>query len=329
MKEKILEMLRSEGDFLSGETISARLGVSRAAVWKVIQKLKEEGYAIESVPNRGYRLSEATARLCLSEIRANLPKYHPWRDLIRFQEDVDSTNTRLKLSASQGAPHGSVLIADHQTGGRGRRGRSFASPPNMGIYLSALLRPQCRPEDLMHLTCAVAEAMVQAIEDAAGFRPGIKWTNDLVSGTRKLTGILTELSLEAESGCVNYAVIGIGVNCRQELSDFPEELQEMAGSLHMVTGGPIDRNKLAAAMVRRLYEMDQNLLSDKAAILDAYRRDCITLGQDIVLLQGEEKRYGKALDIDSDGALVVAFTDGTVGTVNSGEVSVRGMYGYV
>ena len=182
MKEKVLEMLRSEGDFLSGETISARLGVSRAAVWKVIQKLKEEGYAIESVPNRGYRLSEATARLCLSEIRANLPKYHPWRDLIQFQADIDSTNTRLKLSASQGAPHGSVLIADHQTGGRGRRGRSFSSPPNMGIYLSALLRPQCRPEELMHLTCAVAEAMVQAIEDAAGFRPGIKWTNDLVSG---------------------------------------------------------------------------------------------------------------------------------------------------
>ena len=311
MKEKVLEMLRSEGDFLSGETISARLGVSRAAVWKVMQKLKEEGYAIESVPNRGYRLSEATARLCLSEIRANLPKYHPWRDLIQFQEDIDSTNTRLKLSASQGAPHGSVLIADHQTGGRGRRGRSFASPPNMGIYLSALLRPQCRPEELMHLTCAVAEAMVQAIEDAVGFRPGIKWTNDLVSG------------------CVDYAVIGIGVNCCQKLSDFPEELREMAGSLHMVTGGPIDRNKLAAAMVRRLCEMDQKLLSDKAAILDAYRKDCITLGQDIVLLRGEEKRYGRALDIDSDGALVVAFTDGTVGTVNSGEVSVRGMYGYV
>ena len=199
----------------------------------------------------------------------------------------------------------------------------------MGIYLSALLRPQCRPEELMHLTCAVAEAMVQAIEDAAGFRPGIKWTNDLVSGKRKLTGILTELSLEAESGCVDYAVIGIGVNCCQKLSDFPEELREMAGSLHMVTGGPIDRNKLAAAMVRRLCEMDQKLLSDKAAILDAYRKDCITLGQDIVLLRGEEKRYGKALDIDSDGALVVAFTDGTVGTVNSGEVSVRGMYGYV
>ena len=128
---------------------------------------------------------------------------------------------------------------------------------------------------------------------------------------------------------MDYAVIGIGVNCCQKLSDFPEELREMAGSLHMVTGGPIDRNKLAAAMVRRLYEMDQNLLSDKAAILDAYRRDCITLGQNIVLLRGEEKRYGKALDIDSDGALVVAFTDGTVGTVNSGEVSVRGMYGYV
>lgn len=117
---------------------------------------------------------------------------------------------------------------------------------------------------------------------------------------------------------MDYAVIGIGVNCCQKLSDFPEELREMAGSLHMVTGGPIDRNKLAAAMVRRLCEMDQKLLSDKAAILDAYRKDCITLGQDIVLLRGEEKRYGRALDIDSDGALVVAFTDGTVGTVNSG-----------
>lgn len=328
MKSKILAMLRDADGYLSGQELSARLGVSRAAVWKAVEKLRREGYTIQSAPNRGYCLAQATKKLCREEILAHLPENFPWQESLLCMDSVDSTNTRLKALAAQGAPHGTVMVADQQTGGRGRRGRGFASPSGMGVYLSVLLRPSCPPDKLMHLTCAVAEAMCQAVEHASGLRPGIKWTNDLVTGGKKLSGILTELSLEAESGTVDYAVVGIGVNCCQSLSDFPEEIQEIATSLKLATGREIDRNALAAAMISALYTMDDTLLTHQAEMLDAYRRDCVTLGREVVLLRGAERRYGTALSVDEAGALVVEFADGSREAVNSGEVSVRGMYGY-
>lgn len=328
MKNKILSMLREADGYLSGQELSARLGVSRAAVCKAVERLRQEGYTIQSAPNRGYCLAQVTAKLCREEILAHLPDPFPWRESLIAMDCVDSTNTRLKALAAQGAPHGTVLVADQQTGGRGRRGRGFSSPSGMGVYLSALLRPSCPPGKLMHLTCAVAEAMCHAVESTAGIRPGIKWTNDLVIGGRKLAGILTELSLEAESGTVDYAVVGIGVNCCQTLSDFPEEIRETATSLKLVTGRETDRNAMAAAMISALHTMDGTLLSHQAEILDAYRRDCITLGREVVLLRGEERRYGTALSVDDAGALVVQFADGSREAVSSGEVSVRGMYGY-
>lgn len=247
---------------------------------------------------------------------------------IHWYDTITSTNDVLKQMALHGAPEGTVLIAGHQTGGRGRRGRSFLSPPGVGIYLSALIRPGCKPDQLMHLTCAVAEAMCDAVEKAAGFRPGIKWTNDLVYQKRKLSGILTELSFGPD-GTVSHAVIGIGINCCQRLQDFPREIQDIAGSLAMVTGEEIDRAKVAAAMTASLEQMNQKLLTDKKGILDAYRRDCMTIGQQISVVRGDEIRRGKALDVDEDGALIVRYDSGETAAVNSGEVSVRGMYGYV
>lgn len=262
------------------------------------------------------------------EILNALPPEYPWRDRTHYLAQVDSTNDRLKILAAQGAPHGTAVITDHQTGGHGRRGRSFLSPPGVGIYLSMLLRPECPPADLMHLTCAVGVAMCDAIEKAAGFRPGIKWTNDLVYARRKLGGILTELRLD-KSGNVDYAIIGIGINCCQREADFPEEIRTVAGSLSMVTGAPVDRARLAAAELEALYEMSAGLISRKSEIMVQYRKDCITLGQEVSLVRGEEVRHGLAQDIDGDGALVVRFPDGHTEAVNSGEVSVRGMYGYV
>lgn len=329
MKEKILAMLREAEDYLSGQQISAALGVSRAAVWKAVEKLRQEGYTIDSSPNRGYRLKSPTQALCLSEILAKLPQDFPWRDSIACFESIDSTNNRAKTLASAGAPQGTVLIADEQTGGRGRRGRSFLSPPGTGVYLSVILRPDCGPSQLMHLTCAVAVAMCDAVEEAAHFRPGIKWTNDLVAQSKKLAGILTELSLEAESGQVQYAVVGIGVNCGQKTEDFPPELRDMAGSLSMIAGEQIDRNALAAAMVKALAGMSQSLLTGKKEIMERYRADCITIGREVSLQRGDAVRHGKAVDVDEEGALVVRFPDGREEAVNSGEVSVRGMYGYV
>ena len=262
-------------------------------------------------------------------ILSNLTPEYPWKDRFHWLEETGSTNDDLKTLAKQGAPHGTVLIADRQSGGHGRMGRSFHSPGGVGIYFSILLRPQCRPGELMHLTCATAVAMCDAVESATGFRPGIKWTNDLVCGKRKLGGILTELGLSS-SGTVDYAIIGIGINCCQEISDFAPDIQDIAASLAMVTGREIDRARVAAAMMDSLHKMDSILLTEKASILDRYRRDCITIGQEISLLRvGEEVRHGKAVGMDELGALLVRFSDGHTEAVNSGEVSVRGMYGYL
>lgn len=252
----------------------------------------------------------------------------PWQDSLLWFDSIDSTNTRARELAKQGAAHGTVLIADHQTGGRGRRGRSFHSPAGSGIYMSVILRPVCKPQKIMHLTCAAAVAMCDAVEAAVGFRPGIKWTNDLVYGRRKIAGVLTELGFDHQ-GNVDFAVIGIGINCCQQESDFPEDIRHIAGSLSSVSGKNIDRPRVAAAMMDALYRMDAELLTGKAHILNRYREDCITIGQEISLVRGDEVRHGTALDIDENGALLVLFADGHTETVNSGEVSVRGMYGYV
>lgn len=261
-------------------------------------------------------------------ILALVSREYPWKDRFSCLDTIDSTNNRLKILAREGAPHGTALCANRQTGGRGRLGRNFLSPPGVGIYLSILFRPDCMPESLMHLTCAAAEAMCDALENAAGFRPGIKWTNDLVYNKRKLCGILTELGL-TEDGKVDYAVVGIGVNCCQHPEDFPPELQNTAASIAMVTGKEPSRDRLAAAMLDALHRMDEDLLAGKEEIMARYRRDCVTIGQDISLLKGDTVRHGKALDVDSDGALIVEFSPGHREAVSSGEVSVRGMYGYL
>lgn len=261
-------------------------------------------------------------------ILSQLSSEYPWRDQLHYFFTIGSTNDHLKQMARQGAPHGTVLIAESQTNGHGRLGRSFQSSPDVGIYMSILLRPACLPGELMHLTCAAAVAMCNAIEQSAGFRPGIKWTNDLVYGKKKLGGILTELGF-GKSGTIDYAIVGIGINCCHRQEDFSPEIQDIAASLSMVTGHNIDRTKVAAAMIDALYRMDYDLLQKKAEILEQYRQNCITIGQEISLVRGEEVRHGTAIGVDDEGALVVRFPDGIVQTVNSGEVSVRGMYGYI
>lgn len=260
------------------------------------------------------------------EIISLLPENHPWRGNIHWFDTIESTNTRAKEMAAQGLPHGTVLLADRQTGGRGRMGRSFHSPGGVGVYMSVILRLQSPPEQLMHLTCAAAVAACDALERAACIYPGIKWTNDLVWNGRKLAGILTELVLLPREVC---AVIGIGVNCRQNQEDFPEDLRGIAMSLSAVTGRDISRSAVAAALIEAFSAMDGSLLTKKEEILAKYRNNCVTLGQDISLLRGSEVRHGHAMDVDGDGGLLVRFPDGSLETVCSGEVSIRGMYGYI
>ena len=261
-------------------------------------------------------------------ILSRLSPDHPWKETLHWFDSIGSTNDFLKVLARQGAPHGTAVIAGHQTGGKGRMGRSFESPAGKGVYLSLLLRPAAAPSELMHLTCAAAVAMCDALENVCGVQPGIKWTNDLVCGKRKLGGILTELGL-GSGGALDYAIIGIGINCCQQDADFSPEVRSIATSLAAVTGASVEPAAVAAAMLEALYRMDLQLLSKKEALLRRYRRQCITLGQQVRVVRGTQVRYGTALDVDGNGALVVAFSDGTTEAVNSGEVSVRGMYGYI
>ncbi len=259
-------------------------------------------------------------------ILSHLSAECPWRDTLHWYSQIDSTNTRAKQLAKEGAPHGTVLVAHTQTAGRGRMGRSFCSPAGAGVYLSVILRPDCPPDKLLHLTCAAAVAAREAVEKVSGIAPSIKWTNDLVVDGRKLGGILTELGLDAR-GMAEFAIIGVGINCCQQEADFPEELQGLATSL-VALGSDTAPAVLAAALIESLWQMSERLLTDKKALIAAYRAHCMTLGQDVALLRGDTREYGQALDLDEDGGLIVRFSDGQVRTVTSGEISVRGMYGY-
>lgn len=252
-------------------------------------------------------------------ILSHLPGDFPWQ--VQYFDTIDSTNTYAKKLAADGAAHGTVILADHQASGRGRMGRSFCSVGGAGIYLSVILRPNCQATELMHLTCAVAVAACDAVEQVCGFRPGIKWINDLIAQGKKLGGILTELSLDPATGLVNYAVVGIGINCRNQ--EFPEDIRHIAISAEAVTKKAVDRSKLSAALISALQKMDKILLTQKSEIMARYKENCITLGQEIFLLRGDEKRPCRALGLNIDGALQVIYADGTTEFVNSGEVSVR------
>jgi len=245
----------------------------------------------------------------------------PWRDTLYWYDSIDSTNTYAKQLAKEGAVHGTVIVAGEQTGGRGRLGRSFSSQKGMGVYLSVILRPNCTADQLMHLTCAAGLAGRNAVERVSGALPEIKWPNDLILGEKKLGGILTELGFRGN--VVDYAIVGIGINCCQRKEDFPKELQTIATSLAEQTGKAFSPARLAALLTEELCKMDTLLFDHKAELLAQYRLACSTFGKEITVIQGEQKRYATALDIDPDGGLVVKFSDGTKKIVNSGEVSVR------
>ncbi len=256
-----------------------------------------------------------------------LPPASNWKDSVLYFPSLDSTNNRAKALAQAGAPAGTVVVADCQSAGRGRMGRQFQSPAGVGLYLTVVLRPRCKASELMHLTCAVAVAVCDACEKALSFRPGVKWINDLVSGGKKLGGILTELALKPGTDDVDYALVGIGINCCQTAKEeFPQPVQEIAASLAMVTGKPVSREKLCAEIIYCLETMP--LLSGKEDLMAQYRKDCITLGKEILLINGENKQCATALSVDENGGLVAQLPGGDIITVASGEASIRSKTGY-
>ncbi len=318
----------AEGRYVSGQAMSQQLGVSRSAVWKQVKRLRAQGYEIKGGTNLGYRLV-STPQLLSQDAIASLLSGHPWQEKITVLETVDSTNNLAKGQALQGAPEGASYLAEEQTGGKGRLGRSFVSPHGCGIYLSLLLRPDCAPAALAHVTAMAGVAACDAIEAVCGVRPGIKWTNDLILEGKKVAGILTELSAQWESGTLESLVIGIGINCNHRETDFPEELRDKAASIAMITGERVDRNLLAARLIARLYDLSQGLFQDKARWMAQYARDCITLGRQVQVIRGDRVRQGTATGLDENGALLVTYENGEQGVVFSGEVSVRSDQGYI
>ena len=249
---------------------------------------------------------------------------HPWREQTVVLDSVDSTNTYCKTLAAT-APHGTVVLANYQTGGRGRLGRSFSSPKGLGLYCSVILRYRASPQTLLHLTPMAAVAAVRAVAGVTGLQPQIKWINDLVADGKKLCGILTELVLLPEE---TVCIVGIGINCGQRPEDFPEEIRHMATSL-LQLGAAVERERLAAALIENLWFMAEQCLSEPESWMAEYRRRCLTIGREVRLIGGNGVRQAFAEDVDAQGALLVRLPDGSKEKVFSGEVSVRGMYGYV
>jgi len=327
-KEEVLSILTRENDFISGEKISSSLGVSRAAVNAAVKSLRADGYVITSVTNRGYKLESSPDRMSSTELSAAIGPDR-FKNVI-FYESCDSTNTRLKALSSEGAPSGTVAIADEQTGGKGRRGRSFKSPAGCGIYLSYLLRPEASPEQISEITAWTAVAICKAISSVCNINPSIKWVNDILWNGGKLCGILTELSVESESMHIDSCIIGIGINVNESPEDFPEEIRSIATSLRQACGTTQNRALLAAALISELDQMAADFPNGRAPYLDFYRKHNVTCGKpiDVYKTIGGTPRRADAIAIGDNFSLHVRYNDGTEEDLISGEVTIRGVDTY-
>ncbi len=326
MKSEIIRLLKSSRDFLSGQDLSRQLGVSRTAVWKIIKQLQSEGYRIEAVQNRGYRLVESGDVMTVPELKSCITGNLIGRDIICF-EKTDSTNARAKHLAEEGAGEGTLVVAESQNAGKGRRGRRWTSPPGTGIWMSLILRPDIPPSKASMLTLVAALGVSEGIEKAAGIRAEIKWPNDLVINGKKICGILTEMSTELDS--IQYVVVGIGINVNME--QFPEELSSTATSLCLESGQRLSRGQILGAVARSFEHYYSEFLGKKdlAFLQKPYEERLANLGRPVTVMDPADSYSGICRGIDREGELLVEREDGRLCRVLSGEVSVRGIYGYV
>lgn len=325
MKAKILTILSKSDSYVSGQQLCEQLGVSRTAVWKVINRLKEEGYLIDSVSNKGYRLLNqpdvVTKEAILSKIQTNYMGRH-----IFSYDEVNSTNTVAKQLAEEGEVEGTLIVSDKQNQGKGRRGRYWESPKGTGVFMTVILKPQMKPVYASMLTLVAALALNDAIIDLTGLESKIKWPNDIVVNKKKVSGILTELSAEVDY--INYIVVGIGVNV--SMKDFPEELKNKATSLLLESGKSISRAKLIAKTMEYLEDYYERFIKthDLSQLKEAYSKALINRDQVVRILSEEDSYTGIARGITNEGHLIVEKDNHELVEVYSGEVSVRGLYSY-
>lgn len=313
----------SSDGYVSGESLSEHLGISRTAVWKRISSLRNQGCRIEASTRKGYRMISRDLRYGVAGIQSLLKTRVLGREL-RFFDSIDSTNSFLKAMAHEGAPEGLVAVADEQTGGRGRLGRNWSSSRGMGVWMSVLLRPRLHPAKVQAITPAAAVAVCRALEPFLDERPGIKWPNDVLVDGKKVCGILTELS--AESEMVSWVVVGMGLNVNQAASDFQEDIRSRASSVSMCMkpGLTADRCILAAELLNRFEQVYRSFLeSGPDPIIKEWKEWSVTLGKKVALIGNGTETMADALDIGEDGRLIVRLPDGSVKGVYSGEISLR------
>ena len=317
-KDQILSLLLScRGSFLSGEELAQSLGVSRAAVWKGVKALKEAGFPIDAQQNRGYRLEPGLDILSVPGILGQLNKGHPYK--IDLRPAVTSTNALLREQAALGAAEGTVLISGSQSQGRGRLGRSFFSPADTGVYLSVLLRPGFEnPANAARLTTMAALAACEAVSEIAGQQAQIKWVNDVFLDGRKVAGILTEASVSLEDGSLDYVVLGVGFNLYAPKEGFPPELAGVAGAI-LDTPRDNGKNALTAAFLNRFWALYQA----PEGYEQEYKRHCMVLGREVLIITAQAERPAKAVDLDGQCGLIVEYPDGTRQTLKAGEVRIR------
>ena len=330
LKAEILKMLRETDSYVSGQQISGKFGVSRTAVWKVIRQLEEQGYRVEAVRNRGYHIVDSPDVMTKEELDSLMKTGWAGKNIV-YYEVTDSTNLRIRQLGDEGAPHGTLAVADLQTAGRGRRGRAWDSPAGSSIYMSILLRPDIPPDRAPMLTLvmalSVAEGIGKCVEPGSGCGVQIKWPNDIIINGKKLAGILTEMS--AQIDYIDYVTVGVGINVN--LTKFPEEIGKTATSLRIECGHTVKRSPLIVAVMERLEENYEIFLKtqDLSGLLERYMSFLVNKDRDVLILGAKEQYRAHALGINPMGELIVRREDGTEETVYAGEVSVRGVYGYV
>lgn len=326
MKEEILRLLRSADGYISGQELCNRFGVSRTAVWKAINQLKEAGYEIEAQQNKGYRLKAAPDLMTEAEIKSLMHTEWVAKEVLYF-DTIDSTNTKAQELAEKGYPSGTLVVADKQESGKGRRGRSWVSPSGTGIFMTLMIKPDINPNNASMLTLVAALAVAKAITSVTGEEALIKWPNDIVVNGKKVCGILTEMN--AQFDYINHIVVGIGINVHNE--SFPEEISQMASSLMIEAGGKrFHRAQIIAETMSYFEQYYDTFLKtqDLSALVREYDELLVNRNKSVRVLDPKEPFDGKAMGITPKGELIVDTWESRK-LVSSGEVSVRGIYGYV
>ena len=326
MKTKVLSLLRTSRDYVSGQELCEQFGVSRTAVWKTINQLKEDGYEIDAVTNKGYKLRSYPDILNQHEIGSRMQTKWAGREVV-FLDEIESTNIEARSLADRGAVHGTLVVADSQTGGKGRRGRSWHTPKSTSIAMSLILKPELEAENASMLTLVQAMAVAKAIEEICGLKAQIKWPNDILVNEKKVCGILTEMNLEMTE--ISSIIIGTGINVNQD--SFPEEISEIATSLKIEK----KRSQSRADLIERVCELFEEYFEcfmetkDLSEFLEEYNSHLISMGRNVKVLDPKGEFTGEALGINAQGELLVKKENGEIVNVYAGEVSVRGIYGYV